>query len=40
MGGKLGKAHNTCGEAGGKQGSGEDSERRHSDSDLDYSGGP
>ena len=44
MGGKLGKAHNTyvvsSGEAGGNQGSGEDSERRHSDSDLDYSGGP
>ena len=48
MGGKLGKAHNTevvsSGELGGIQGSGaqedylEDS--RHTDSDLNYSGGP
>ena len=43
MGGKLGKAHNTYvvtgGEAGGSL---EDylEDRRHSESDLNYSGGP
>ena len=48
MGGKLGKAHNTyvvsSGEPGGSQGSGalEDylEDRRHSEADLNYSGGP
>ena len=47
MGGKLGKAHNSYvvsgGEAGGSQSSGATEEyledRRHSESDLNYSGG-
>ena len=48
MGGKLGKAHNSYvvsgGEAGGSQSRGAMEEyledRRHSESDLNYSGGP